>query len=55
MFDPTIYTSQYLKEKIPQLFDLTSQAETVDDYRLQISNLASQMQYETFSDYEAYS
>ncbi len=55
MFSPAKYTPEYLHERVPQLFDLARESDTVDAFRLQINNWTNLMQYETFGDYEAYS
>ncbi len=55
MFDPAKYTPEHLQQSVPQLFELAQQSADVDAFRLQISNWTNLMQYETFSDYEAYS
>jgi lysine 2,3-aminomutase len=47
------YNSHFVREKLPEVFDLARQGINLDEFRQSLSRFAHQMEFETFEDYAA--
>lgn len=54
MADTTLFTKEYFKAKLPEIVTIARQSHSVDDLRKSIANLAHNMMFEAFDDYQSF-
>ena len=53
MFDTSRFNPEYLKTKAPEIFAIAEKAKSLDDLRTSLAQLAHNMMFEAFDDYDA--
>ena len=54
MIDVTRYSPDYLKSKVPEVFERAASAQSIDEVRQILFQFAHRMQLETFEDYDSF-